>query len=159
MRRYKKYPNRRLYDQDRSTYVTVEDVRREIVRGESIEVRDSREDRDITRTVLLQILAEQEEQGHEPILTNRAIEQIIRFYGDRFGGLVSGYIEQGILTFLEHQDQYRERLRKMAEVDPLNVMRQAMEFLDPTRGGPARRGEGDRGRDDGRDGGPEGGKE
>lgn len=131
MRRYKKYPNRRLYDQDRSTYVTIEDVRREIVRGESIEVRDSREDRDITRTVLLQILAEQEEQGHEPILTNRAIEQIIRFYGDRFGGVVSSYIEQGILTFLEHQDQYRERLRKMADVNPLNVMRQAMEFLDP----------------------------
>lgn len=131
MRRYKKYPNRRLYDQDRSRYVTVEDVRREIVRGESIEVRDSREDRDITRTVLLQILAEQEEQGHEPILTNRAIEQIIRFYGDRFGGVVSSYIEQGILTFLEHQDQYRERLRKMAGVNPLDVMRQTMEFLDP----------------------------
>ena len=131
MRRYKKYPNRRLYDQDRSTYVTVEDVRREIFRGESIEVRDSREDRDITRTILLQILAEQEEQGHEPILTNRAIEQIIRFYGDRFGGVVSSYIEQGILTFLEHQDQYRERLRKMADVNPLDVMRQAMEFLDP----------------------------
>ena len=148
MRRYKKYPNRRLYDQDKSTYVTVEDVRREIVLGESIEVRDSREDRDITRTVLLQILAEQEDQGHEPILTNRAIEQIIRFYGDRFGGVVSSYIEQGILTFLEHQDQYRERLRKMAEVNPLNVVRQAMEFLDPAAraGGPRREpedGEGD----------------
>ena len=148
MRRYKKYPNRRLYDQDKSTYVTVEDVRREIVLGETIEVRDSREDRDITRTVLLQILAEQEDQGHEPILTNRAIEQIIRFYGDRFGGVVSSYIEQGILTFLEHQDQYRERLRKMAEVNPLNVVRQAMEFLDPAaRAGAPRRepedGEGD----------------
>ena len=148
MRRYKKYPNRRLYDQDKSTYVTVEDVRREIVLGQSIEVRDSREDRDITRTVLLQILAEQEDQGHEPILTNRAIEQIIRFYGDRFGGVVSSYIEQGILTFLEHQDQYRERLRKMAEVNPLNVVRQAMEFLDPAaRAGAPRRepeeGEGD----------------
>ena len=131
MRRYKKYPNRRLYDQDNSTYVTVEDVRQEIVRGESIQVRDSREDRDITRTVLLQILSEQEEQGHEPILTNRAIEQIIRFYGDRYGGVVASYIEQGILTFLEHQDQYRERLRKMAEVNPLEVMRQAMGFVDP----------------------------
>ena len=131
MRRYKKYPNRRLYDQDNSTYVTVDDVRGEIVRGESIQVRDSREDRDITRTVLLQILSEQEEQGHEPILTNRAIEQIIRFYGDRYGGVVASYIEQGILTFLEHQDQYRERLRKMAEVNPLEVMRQAMGFVDP----------------------------
>ena len=148
MRRYKKYPNRRLYDQDRSRYVTVEDVRREIVRGESIEVRDSREDRDITRTVLLQILAEQEDQGHEPILTNRAIEQIIRFYGDRFGGVVSSYIEQGILTFLEHQDQYRERLRKMADVNPLDVMRQAMEFLDPA----SRPGSGREGQDDGESG-------
>lgn len=148
MRRYKKYPNRRLYDQDRSTYVTVDDVRREIVRGESIEVRDSREDRDITRTVLLQILAEQEEQGHEPILTNRAIEQIIRFYGDRFGGVVASYIEQGIVTFLEHQDQYRERLRKMADVNPLDVMRQAMEFLDPA----PRARSGGEGRDEGEGG-------
>lgn len=132
MRRYKKYPNRRLYDLDQSKYVTVDDVRKEIVGGEGIHVEDSKEGRDITRSVLLQILAEQEEAGHEPVLTNRAIEQIIRFYGDRFGRVVSSYIEQSILAFLEHQDQYRKRLARMSELNPLNVMREAMDFWDPS---------------------------
>lgn len=131
MRRYKKYPNRRLYDRDKSAYVTVEDVRSEILSGDSIEVEDSRDGRDITRSVLLQILAEQEDQGHEPVLTNRAIEQIIRFYGNPFGRAVSSYIEQGILAFLEHQDQYRERLRKMSELNVFDAMRQAMDLWDP----------------------------
>ena len=137
MRRYRKYPNRRLYDLDHSRYVTIEDVRREIARGESIEVADSKEGRDITRTVLLQILTEQEERGRQPVLTNRTIEQIIRFYDDRFGSVASTYIEQGILAFLAHQDQYRERMRKLAGMNPLEVMRQTMDFWDPRPRGEA----------------------
>ena len=133
MHRLKKYPNRRLYDMTDSKYVTVEDARQLIIDGESIAVEDSRDGSDITRTVLLQILSEQEAQGHEPILTNRAIEQIIRFYGDQFGRVISKYIEQSILTFLEHQDQYRQRMRQLNEINPLNVMRQTFEALDPTR--------------------------
>ena len=131
MRRYRKYPNRRLYDLDHSRYVTIEDVRREIAQGESIEVADSKEGRDITRNVLLQILTEQEERGRQPVLTNRVIEQIIRFYDDRFGGIASSYIEQGILAFLAHQDEYRERMRKLADMNPLEVMHQTMDFWDP----------------------------
>ena len=78
------------------TYVTVDDVRRMILKGESIRVLDSRDASDITRSFLLQILAEQEAEGHEPVLTNRAIEQIIRFYGNNAGNIVSRYIEQSI---------------------------------------------------------------
>ena len=63
MHKLKKYPNRRLYDMTDSKYVTVEDVRKLIVRGESIEVIDSRDESDLTRSVLLQILAEQEQSG------------------------------------------------------------------------------------------------
>ncbi len=127
MRELKKYPNRRLYDLDESHYVTVDDVRQMIVSGESIRVVDSKDGSDITRSILLQILAEQEAEGHEPILTNRAIEQIIRFYGQNFGSVVSRYIEQSILTFLEHQDQFRRRMREMSDLNPLNFVRQAME--------------------------------
>ncbi|MEM1231616.1 MAG: polyhydroxyalkanoate synthesis repressor PhaR [Pseudomonadota bacterium] len=127
MHHLKKYPNRRLYDTTASRYVTVDDVRKIIVRGESIVVEDSRDGTDLTRSVLLQILAEQEAQGHEPILTNRAIEQIIRFYGDRMGGLVSRYIEQSMLTFFNQQDQFRARMRKLNDLNPLNLMRQAFE--------------------------------
>ncbi len=135
MRELKKYPNRRLYDLTDSHYVTVDDVRRMILRGDSIKVVDSKDGSEITRTILLQILSEQEAEGHEPVLTNRAIEQIIRFYGNNAGNVVSRYIEQSILTFLEHQDQFRRRMREMSDLNPFNFMRQAMEraFPDPRR--------------------------
>ena len=89
MRELKKYPNRRLYDLTDSHYVTVDDVRKMIIAGESIHVSDSKDGSDITRSILMQILSEQEAEGHEPVLTNRAIEQIIRFYGENFGSVVS----------------------------------------------------------------------
>ena len=127
MHKLKKYPNRRLYDMTDSQYVTVEDVRKLIVRGESIEVIDSRDESDLTRSVLLQILAEQEQEGHGTVLTNRTIEQLIRFYGDSFGRVVSRYIEEAISAFLEHQDLYRTRMRQFNALNPLNVMRQAFE--------------------------------
>ncbi len=127
MHKLKKYPNRRLYDMTESRYVTVEDVRKIITDGESIEVEDSKNGEDITRLVLLQILAEQETQGHDSVLTNRAIEQIIRFYGDKMGGVVSRYIEQSIISFLDHQEQFRSHLRQLNEMNPLNLMRQAYE--------------------------------
>ncbi|MCZ6711437.1 MAG: polyhydroxyalkanoate synthesis repressor PhaR [Gammaproteobacteria bacterium] len=132
MRELKKYPNRRLYDLTDSHYVTVEDVRQMIIDGQSIHVSDSKDGSNITRSVLLQILTEQEAEGHEPVLTDRAIEQIIRFYGKNFGGVVSRYIEQSILTFLEHQDQFQRRMREMSDINPLNFVRQAM---DRTFGG------------------------
>lgn len=136
MREFKKYPNRRLYDLEESRYVTIDDVRKFILRGESIHVSDSKDGTDITRQILLQILAEQEAAGHEPVLTNRVIEQVIRFYGDNVGSVVSRYIEQSILTFLEHQDQLRRRMREMNDLNPFNFMRQAMErtFSESRRG-------------------------
>ena len=88
---------------------------------------DAKTDSDITRSVLLQILAEQEAEGHESVLTNRVIEQLIRFYGDKMGGAVGRYIEQSIVTFLEHQDQLRSHLRQLNDMNPLNMMRQAFE--------------------------------
>ena len=126
-RMIKKHPNRRLYDLTDSHYVTVEDVRKMIIAGESIHVVDSKDATNITRSILLQILTEQEAEGHEPVLTNRAIEQIIRFYGENFGSVVSRYIEQSILTFLEHQDQFRRRMRDMSDLNPFNFVRQAMD--------------------------------
>ncbi len=133
MHKLKKYPNRRLYDMTESRYVTVEDVRKIIITGESIEVEDSKNGADITRSVLLQILSEQETEGHDSVLTNRAIEQIIRFYGDRMGGVVSRYIEQSIVSFLDHQEQFRSHLRQLNDMNPLNLMRQALDPLQ--RGG------------------------
>jgi len=123
----KKYPNRRLYDTTDSKYVTVDDVRKLIISGESIKVVDSKDGVDLTRTVLLQILAEQEQAGHGTVLTNRTIEQLIRFYGDRFGRVASRYIEEAIQAFLDHQDLYRDRMRQLNAMNPLNVMKQAFD--------------------------------
>lgn len=131
MHELKKYPNRRLYNTTESRYVTIEDVRKLIVAGESIHVVDGRDGEDITRSVLLQILAEQESEGHESVLTNRVIENLIRFYGERMGGVVGRYIEQSIVAFLDHQDQWRTHLRQLNEMNPLNLMRQAFEPRRP----------------------------
>ncbi|MCH7741945.1 MAG: polyhydroxyalkanoate synthesis repressor PhaR [Proteobacteria bacterium] len=127
MREFKKYPNRRLYDMEESRYVTVEDLRKILLQGESISVVDSKSGADLTRTVLLQIISEQEGEGHEPILTNRVLEQLVRFYGDTMQGVVSRYIEQSIMTFLEHQERYRKRMGKFSGTEPMNLMRQALE--------------------------------
>ncbi len=127
MRAYKKYPNRRLYDIEESKYVTVEDIRKIILKGESITVVDSKTEKDLTRTVLMQIISEQEGEGHEPILTNRVLEQLVRFYGDAMQSIVGGYIEQSIMTFLEHQERYEKSVRDITSSDPVAMMRRAME--------------------------------
>lgn len=127
MREFKKYPNRRLYDIQESRYVTVEDIRKIILQGETIKVSDSKTEKDLTRSVLLQIISEQEGEGHEPILTNRALEQLIRFYGDAMQSVVSRYIEQSMMTFLDHQERYRARLQDLTGSEPINLMRKALE--------------------------------
>ena len=136
MHKLKKYPNRRLYDSTASKYVTIKDVRALIGKGESIEVQDSNDGSDLTRSVLMQILSEQEAEGHEPILTNRAIEMIIRLYSVRTGHVLSRYLEQSLLTFFENQDRFRSRIRELNEMNPLAMMRNMMESswgLKPTR--------------------------
>lgn len=131
MHKLKKYPNRRLYDMTDSKYVTVGDVRELITAGETIQVIDSRDGTDLTRSVLLQILAEQEAEGHGTVLTNRVIEQMIRFYGDQLGSVAARYIEQSILAFLNHQEQMQNHLRQLNNLNPLNMMRQAFEAESP----------------------------
>ena len=127
MREFKKYPNRRLYDIQESRYVTVEDIRKIVLTGETILVIDSKSEKDLTRSVLLQIISEQESEGHEPILTNRVLEQLVRFYGAPMQGVVSRYIEQSITTFLDHQEKYRSRMQDLAGAEPMALMRKALE--------------------------------
>ncbi|MFT7651313.1 MAG: polyhydroxyalkanoate synthesis repressor PhaR [Candidatus Azotimanducaceae bacterium] len=142
MHELKKYPNRRLYDITDSHYVTIDNVRELIAGGESIRVIDSRDDTDITRSVLLQILSDQEASGPGSVLTNRVIEQMIRFYGDQLGAVAARYIEQSIVSFLDHQEQMRSHLQQLNDMNPMNMMRQAFEqtqkspqnpFAPPTR--------------------------
>ena len=91
----KKYPNRRLYDTEISSYITIEDVRQLIVEGEEFEVRDARTGDDLTRCVLLQIIAEHEQDG-EPVLSTQLLGQIIRFYGDSLQSYMGSYLERSM---------------------------------------------------------------
>ncbi|MEM7218540.1 MAG: polyhydroxyalkanoate synthesis regulator DNA-binding domain-containing protein [Pseudomonadota bacterium] len=118
MREFKKYPNRRLYDLRESRYVTLEGIREAIMAGESIRVTDSKDDADITRLILLQIISEQETKGRGAILTNRVMEHLIRLYDDAFGAIASRYIEQSVLTFLDYQAQAQTQLRRMQNLNP-----------------------------------------
>ncbi|HSG88239.1 MAG TPA: polyhydroxyalkanoate synthesis repressor PhaR [Pseudomonadales bacterium] len=122
MRLLKKYPNRRLYDTQDSVYVTLEDVRQMVLANESIKVVDSKSGNDLTRSVLLQIIADQEGEGHEPLLTNRVLQQLIRFYGNSMQGLLSRYIEQSVMIFLQQQELYQRRMRDVLSASPIKLV-------------------------------------
>ena len=123
LRILRKYTNRRLYDTSKSCYVTLEDVKLLVLSGEAFQVQDSKTGNDLTRNILLQIISEQEAEGHGTLLTNQVLQQLIRFYGDSMQGMMSQYIEQSVGAFLEHQDRIREQMQNMMGVaNPLTVM-------------------------------------
>jgi polyhydroxyalkanoate synthesis repressor PhaR len=117
----KKYPNRRLYDTAASKYITLEDVRRLVLEGVQFVVRDAKTDEDITRSVLLQIIAEQEEAG-QPIFTIPILTQIIRFYGDAVQGLASEFLQRSLAAFGEQQRLFRRHLDDVMAQDALSAM-------------------------------------
>jgi polyhydroxyalkanoate synthesis repressor PhaR len=119
----RKYTNRRLYDTSRSCYVTLEDVKQLVLNGETFQVQDSKTGQDLTRNILLQIIAEQEADGGGTLLTNQVLQQLIRFYGDSMQGMMSQYLEQSIGAFLEHQDRIRDQMKTMmGAANPLTMM-------------------------------------
>ena len=120
----KKYPNRRLYDTRLSAYVTIEDVRQYILKREAIQVLDSKTQQDITRIVLMQIISEQENEGHEPLLTNRVLEVLIRFYGEPGYGYLGRFLEQSISAFLEQQRRYQQHMQTLIESSPIRLIQQ-----------------------------------
>ncbi len=113
----KKYPNRRLYDTEISSYITLEEVRQLVLDGEIFEVRDAKTNDDLTRSVLLQIIAEHEQQG-APMFSVPLLTQIIRFYGDALQGLMGPYLERSMQVFLEQQQQFRKQLHSMVGQTP-----------------------------------------
>ena len=122
----KKYPNRRLYDTEISSYITIEDVRQLIVDGEDFEVRDAKSGEDLTRQVLLQIIAEHESDG-EPVLSTQLLSQIIRFYGDSLQGFMGNYLERSMQLFLDQQQQFRTQIGGLLGQTPWAMMNQLTE--------------------------------
>ena len=100
----KKYPNRRLYDTRTSSYVTLADVKRMVLASEPFEVRDARSGDDLTRSILLQIILEEETAG-APIFSADMLAQLIRFYGHAMQGMMGAYLEKNLQNFIEMQNR------------------------------------------------------
>lgn len=122
----KKYPNRRLYDTEVSSYVTLEDVRQLVLREVSFQVRDARTNDDLTRSILLQIIMEREADG-EPIFSEQLLTKIIRSYGDSLQGMMASYLERSLSLFVEQQARVQDQMKTMMGSDPLSMMREITE--------------------------------
>jgi polyhydroxyalkanoate synthesis repressor PhaR len=104
----KKYPNRRLYDTQDSSYITLADVKQMVLGGTDFEVRDAKSGEDITRSILLQIILE-EETGGMPMFSSQMLAQIIRFYGHAMQGMMGSYLEHNLQTFVDLQTRLAEQ--------------------------------------------------
>lgn len=122
----KKYPNRRLYDTAISSYITLDDVRQLVLDEEEFEVRDAKTGADLTRSVLLQIIAESEGQG-QPMFTTKLLSQMIRFYGDSLQGFMGNYLERSMQLFLEQQQTFRQQMGNLLGQTPWTAMNQLTE--------------------------------
>ena len=98
----KKYPNRRLYDTDTSAYITLQEVRQLVMDGEPFVVSDAKSGDDLTRSILMQIILEQEANG-SPMFTAPVLANIIRFYGHAMQGFMGGYLEKNMQTLMDIQ--------------------------------------------------------
>ena len=107
----KKYANRRLYDSTESRHVTLEDIRKMIVSGAKVKVVDDKSGEDLTRAVLLQVIAEQDQYG-TPVLSTELLEAIIRFYGNPVQELLTKYMEQSVGTLVRQQETMRAEMTK-----------------------------------------------
>jgi polyhydroxyalkanoate synthesis repressor PhaR len=96
----KKYPNRRLYDTQTSTYVTLTDIKALVMSSEVFKVVDAKTEEDLTRNILLQIILE-EEAGGSPVFSSQMLSQIIRFYGNSMQGLMGNYLEKTMQSFVD----------------------------------------------------------
>jgi polyhydroxyalkanoate synthesis repressor PhaR len=138
----KKYANRRLYNTATSSYVTLEDLATMIKKGGDFIVHDAKTGEDLTRSVLTQIIVEQEQKGGQNLLPISFLRQLIGFYGDSMQFLVPGYLEQAMVAFARNQEQMRKSLRATFGIFPFGqfeemgkqnmaLFEQALKMLSP----------------------------
>lgn len=117
----KKHPNRRLYDTVESRYITLVDVRRLVMDKVDFVVIDKKTQEDITRSILLQVIAEQEHTA-DPLMSQDFLSQCIRSYGGTMQSVVGSYLDQSMKLFLSQQQQMRDRLKTSPVMDPLSAV-------------------------------------
>ncbi len=112
VRLIKKYPNRRLYDTQTSSYITLADVKELVLESASFQVVDAKTGEELTRNILLQIILE-EEAGGAPMFTSDLLSQMIRFYGNAMQGMMGKYLENNIKAFTDMQAKMQEQVRSV----------------------------------------------
>ena len=115
----KKYPNRRLYDTQTSSYITLTDVKQLVLDDEEFAVVDAKNGDDLTRSILLQIILEEESHG-APMFSSAALSQIIRYYGHAMQGMMGSYLEKNIQAFIDIQNKLTENSKGFYEGKPFN---------------------------------------
>jgi len=132
----KKYANRRLYNTGTSTYVTLEDLAAMVKTGEDFVVYDAKTGEDITRSVLTQIIFEQENKEGQNLLPIAFLRQLIRFYGDSMQMLVPRYLEVSIESLTREQEKFRQQMAQAFGVSPFGALedqvRRNMEMFERT---------------------------
>jgi polyhydroxyalkanoate synthesis repressor PhaR len=117
----KKYPNRRLYDTVESRYITLADVRRLVTEGITFVVIDKKTQEDITRSILLQVISEQEHVG-EPLMSQDFLSQVIRSYGSAMQSVVGSYLEQSLRMFQQPPRDAASAAASGTPTDPFTTM-------------------------------------
>lgn len=130
----KKYANRRLYNTEKSSYVTLDHLAEMVREGQDFVVTDAKSGEDITRSVLTQIIFEEENKGHN-MLPTKFLRQLIGLYGDSVEGFVPGYLEASMDAFAKNQDSIREQMQGVMAGNPAMVgfetlARKNMEWFD-----------------------------
>src|SRR3954468_22990968 len=109
LRLIKKYPNRRLYDTKTSSYITLADVKQMVHKQEDFQVVDAKSGEDLTRSILLQIILEEESTGGLPMFSSDLLSQLIRFYGNAMQGVMGTYLEKNIRAFQDMQKALQDQ--------------------------------------------------
>ena len=112
LRLIKKYPNRRLYDTQTSSYITLTDVKELVLKQEAFQVLDAKTNEDLTRSILLQIILE-EENGGVPMFSHDMLTQFIRSYGSSMQGAMGSYLERNVQAFVEIQKNMQEQSKAL----------------------------------------------
>ncbi|MES2564542.1 MAG: polyhydroxyalkanoate synthesis repressor PhaR [Pseudomonadota bacterium] len=114
----KKYPNRRLYDTETSSYITLQDVKKLVLDQIDFHVEDAKTKDDLTRSILLQIILDEEAAG-SPMFSSDMLSQIIRFYGNAMQGMMGTYLEKNIHTFIDMQKRLQDQSRQIYGQNPM----------------------------------------
>ncbi len=123
VRLIKKYPNRRLYDTETSSYITLSEVKQLVLEHAEFQVVDAKTNQDLTRSILMQIILD-EESGVAPLFTSDMLSQMIRSYGNAMQGFMGNYLEKGMQSFVDIQKKLQEQgstLSGGSEASPVNA--------------------------------------